>query len=143
MSGPTLFTRIIEGELPGRFVWSDDVCAAFLTIAPIQPGHVLVVPRAEVEHWLDLDADTWAHLNAVAQRIGQAIQEVWRPEKVGLMLAGLEVPHVHVHVLPIWTVEDLSFSKADPDAGPAELDANAEKIRQALRAAGAEGVADA
>lgn len=142
MSGPTLFTRIIDGELPGRFVWKDDVCAAFLTIAPIQPGHVLVVPRAEVEHWLDLDVDTWAHLNAVARRIGQAIQEVWRPEKVGLMLAGLEVPHVHVHVLPIWSVADLSFSKADPNPDPAELDANAEKIRQALRAAGADGVSD-
>lgn len=142
MSGPTLFTRIIQGELPGRFVWSDDVCVAFLTIAPIQPGHVLVVPRAEVEHWLDLDPGTWAHLNAVAQRIGQAIQQVWRPEKVGLMLAGLEVPHVHVHVLPIWSVEDLSFDKADANADPAALDANAEKIRQALRAAGAEGVSD-
>lgn len=135
----SLFSRIIAGELPARFVWQDDVCVAFLTIAPIQPGHTLVVPRQEVEHWVDLDARTWAHLNAVAQRIGQAIAQVWQPEKVGLMLAGLEVPHVHVHVLPIWSVEDLSFDKADPTVDGAELDANAEKIREALRAAGAQG----
>lgn len=139
----SLFTRIIQGELPARFVWKDDVCVAFLTIAPIQPGHTLVVPRAEVEHWVDLDEATWAHLNAVSQRIGQAIQQVWQPEKVGLMLAGLEVPHVHVHLLPIWSVEDLSFAKADTDADPAELDGNAEKIRGALRAAGAAHVAEA
>lgn len=139
----SLFTRIIQGELPARFVWQDDVCVAFLTIAPIQPGHTLVVPRQEVEHWVDLDAGTWGHLNAVAQRIGQAIEQVWQPEKVGLMLAGLEVPHVHVHLLPIWSVEDLSFDKADPSVDGAELDANAERIRQALRAAGAEGVSDA
>lgn len=136
----SLFTRIIQGELPARFVWQDEVCVAFLTIAPIQPGHTLVVPRQEVEHWVDLDSPTWAHLNAVAQRIGQAIEQVWQPEKVGLMVAGLEVPHVHVHVLPIWSVEDLSFDKADPSVEAAELDANAERIRDALRAAGAEGV---
>lgn len=140
MSSPTLFTRIINRELPGRFVWEDDVCVAFLTIAPIQPGHTLVVPRAEVEHWLDLDERTWAHLNRVSRIVGRAIQEVWRPEKVGVMLAGLEVPHVHVHLLPIWSVEDLSLARAEPNADPAELDADADRIRQALRDAGAEGV---
>jgi histidine triad (HIT) family protein len=132
VSGPSVFTRIIQGELPGRFVWQDDVCVAFLSIAPIQPGHTLVVPRQEVAHWLDLDAATWSHLNAVSRDIGAAIQQVWQPEKVGLMLAGLEVPHVHIHLLPIWSVEDLSFSKADPDPDPAGLDANAERLRAAL-----------
>jgi len=140
MSEPTLFTRIINGEIPGRFVWSDDVCVAFLTIAPIQEGHTLVVPRQEVAHWLDLDEATWLHVNRVAKTIGEAIQRVWRPEKVGLMLAGLEVPHVHVHVLPIWSVDDLAFSNARPDTPAAELDANADSIRQALRASGAPGV---
>lgn len=132
MSGPSVFTRIIQGELPGRFVWQDDVCVAFLSIAPIQPGHTLVVPRQEVAHWLDLDAGTWAHLNAVSRDIGAAIQRAWQPEKVGLMVAGLEVPHVHIHLLPIWSVDDLSFSKADPNADPAGLDANAERLREAL-----------
>lgn len=131
MSG-SIFTRIIDGELPGRFVWQDDVCVAFLSIAPIQPGHTLVVPRQEVAHWLDLDAGTWAHLNAVSRDIGAAIQRVWQPEKVGLMLAGLEVPHVHIHLLPIWSVDDLSFSNANPGADPAELDANADRLRAAL-----------
>jgi len=131
MSG-SIFTRIIDGELPARFVWQDDVCVAFLSIAPIQPGHTLVVPRQEVAHWLDLDAGTWAHLNAVSRDIGSAIQRVWQPEKVGLMLAGLEVPHVHVHLLPIWSVDDLSFSNANSDADPGELDANADRLRAAL-----------
>lgn len=139
---PSVFTRIINGELPGRFVWSDDMCVAFLSIAPIQAGHTLVVPRDEVAHWVDLPAETWQHLNQVAHTIGTAIQRVWQPEKVGLMLAGLEVPHTHIHLLPIWSVEDLSFALADPEADPAELDDNAERIRQALRAAGAHGVTD-
>lgn len=131
MSG-SIFTRIIDGALPARFVWQDDVCVAFLSIAPIQPGHTLVVPRQEVAHWLDLDAGTWAHLNAVSRDIGAAIQRVWQPEKVGLMLAGLEVPHVHIHLLPIWSVDDLSFSNANPNADAAELDANADRLRAAF-----------
>lgn len=139
---PSIFTRIIEGELPARFVWRDERCVAFLSIAPIRPGHTLVVPRAEVEHWIDLDAATWAHLAEVSRQVGAAIQRVWEPEKVGVMLAGLEVPHVHVHLLPIWSVDDLSFSKADPDAPAEELDANAERIRSALRELGAAHVAD-
>jgi len=140
---PSVFTRIINGELPGRFVWSDDTCVAFLSIAPIQAGHTLVVPRDEVAHWVDLPGETWLHLNQVAHTIGTAIQRVWEPEKVGLMLAGLEVPHTHIHLLPIWSVEDLSFALANPEADPAELDDHAERIRQALREAGANGVASA
>ena len=133
----TIFTRIIDGELPGRFVWRDEVCAAFLSINPLRPGHVLVVPRAEVEHWIDLDAATWEHLTEVSRTIGAALQAAYRPVKVGLMLAGLEVPHVHVHLVPITGVDDLDFANADQDPDPADLDAAAEKIRTALRDAGA------
>ena len=133
----TIFTRIIDGDLPGRFVWRDETCAAFLSINPLRPGHVLVVPRAEVEHWIDLDETTWAHLTAVSRAIGAALQVAYRPVKVGLMLAGLEVPHVHVHLVPIEGVHDLDFANADPDPDPAELDAAAETIRAALRDAGA------
>ena len=68
----TIFTRIIDGELPGRFVWRDDVCVAFLSINPLRQGHTLVVPRAEVDHWVDLDPATTAHLMLVSQRIAQA-----------------------------------------------------------------------
>lgn len=139
----TVFTRIIDGELPGRFVWRDDQCVAFLSINPLRPGHVLVVPRAEVDHWLDLEPPLLDHLMAVSQKIGQALQAAYNPIKVGLMLAGLEVPHVHIHLAPIDGLNDLDFSNADPDPDPAELDAAAEKIRGALRDTGhGEFVAD-
>lgn len=126
---PTLFTRILNGELPGRFVYRDDQCAAFLTIAPLKPGHTLVTPIAEVDHWLDLDADLAAPLMATAQRVGQAIERTWKPEKVGLIIAGLEVPHVHLHVVPIWSIGDMDFAKQDPNPDPAELDEAMHKLR--------------
>lgn len=132
----TLFTRIIEGEIPGRFVWRDDRAVAFLTIAPITTGHTLVVPVAEVDHWLDLDADLASHLTLVAQAVGRAQQATFDPVRVGLMVAGLEVPHCHLHVLPIGSEGDLSFSKADHSPDPAVLDDAAERLRDALRAAG-------
>src|SRR5215210_911941 len=105
----TVFTQIIEGELPARFVYKDERCVAFMSINPIRMGHVLVVPRVEVEHWLDLDPDLMTHLMQVSRSIGNAIQRAYDPSKVGLMLAGLEVPHVHIHLLPINRLEDMSF----------------------------------
>ncbi len=133
---PTLFTRIIDGEIPGRFVWRDDRCVAFLTIAPLHHGHVLVVPVVEVDHWLDLAPDLVAHLFAVAQEIGRSQMAAFSPARVGLIVAGLEVPHTHVHVVPIDSEAELDFANADPDASPASLDAAAEALRDALRNAG-------
>lgn len=132
----TLFTRIIEGELPGTFVWRDDRCVAFLSINPLQPGHTLVVPIAEIDHWIDADAETSAHLFQVARTIGVAQQAAFSPLKVGLMVAGLEVPHLHLHVVPIRGVHDLDFANAATSVDPADLDAAAERIRAELRAAG-------
>lgn len=139
----SLFTRIIDGELPGRFVWRDEVAVAFLTINPIQPGHALVVPRAEVDNWLDLDAETNAHVMGVAQTIGRAQRQAFGRDRVGLIIAGLEVPHVHLHTIPITSEADLSFALADPSPTAESLDAAAEAIREALRAQGATGLADA
>jgi len=133
---PTLFTKIINGELPGRFVWKDDKAVAFLTIAPIAPGHTLVVPRAEIDHWIDMPADLAQHLILVQQAVGQAIQKAFDPARVGVMVAGLEVPHVHYHLLPIHAIADLDFKKQNPNADPKEMDAAAEKIRAALRELG-------
>ena len=133
---PTIFTRIINGELPGRFVWRDPLAVAFLTINPITPGHTLVVPRAEVDHWLDLAPELAQHLMRVAQAVGQAQQRAFDPVKVGLMIAGLEVAHVHLHVLPIGTLGDLDFRKADPNPRPGDLDRAAAGIRDALRGLG-------
>ena len=132
----SLFTRIIDGEIPGRFLWRDDLCVSFLTIAPIRPGHALVVPIAEVDHWLDVEPDTAAHLMRVAQIVGQAQVVAFDAARVGLMIAGLEVPHTHLHVLPIRSEGDLDFRNADPDTPGEELDAVAEQLRSALRAAG-------
>jgi histidine triad (HIT) family protein len=132
----TLFTRIIDGGIPGRFVWSDDEAVAFLTIAPIAPGHVLVVPRVEIDHWLDLDADLAAHLMKVAQKVGEAQMAAFGPVRVGLIIAGLEVPHAHIHLVPIDTEADLSFARADHDPDPTALDEAAERLRAALRKLG-------
>ncbi len=113
---PSLFTMIINGDLPGNFVYRDDKCVAFLSIEPLSPGHTLVVPIVEVDHWIDLDTDLAAHLIAVAQRVGKAIDSVYSPRKVGMMIAGLEVPHVHLHVTQMNTVTDLDFANARPAA---------------------------
>jgi len=133
---------IINGDIPGRFVWRDDRVVAFLTIAPLRPGHTLVVPREEIEHWVDLEPDLLAHLTGVSQAIGKAIDDAFHPTKVGMMIAGLEVPHVHLHVVPIDTVHDLDFANADADPTPESLDAAATQIRASLRSLGYEQVGD-
>lgn len=137
----SIFTKIIEGELPGHFVWKDDEAVAFMSIAPLKPGHTLVVPRVEVDHWIDLDVERMQHLTGVSHVVGNAIQRAFRPVKVGTTILGLEVPHVHVHVVPIWTPFDLDFANADKDAKPEDIAAAADKIRAELRAAGRSEVA--
>lgn len=132
----SIFTRIIQGELPGRFVWRDDRAVAFLTISPIAHGHTLVVPVEEVDHWIELDADLAAHCMRVAHAVGRAQQEAFSPTRIGVMIAGLEVPHTHLHLVPIDSEADLSFSKADPSPTAGALDDAADRIRRALSAAG-------
>lgn len=129
---PTLFTRIIEGELPGRFVYRDDRCVAFLTIEPLSPGHTLVVPIEEVDHWIDLEPDLAGHLMTVAQLIGRAIDRVYQPTRVGMTIVGLEVPHVHIHVSGIDHLGDLDFSRADRSPDPNALDEAAERLRAVI-----------
>jgi histidine triad (HIT) family protein len=139
---PSVFTRIIRGELPGRFVWKDEHCVAFLTINPLRPGHVLVVPRQEVDHWVDLPPELLGHLMAAARSIGAALQRGFRPTKVGMVVVGLEVPHVHVHLVPIDAISDLNFANAEANPKPADLDRAAATIRQALRELGCAEVSD-
>ncbi|CAB4323083.1 MAG: HIT domain-containing protein [Actinobacteria bacterium] len=128
----SIFSKIINGELPGRFVYRDEICVAFLTIAPICEGHTLVVPRAEVDHWIDLDADTVAHLTTVARQIGLAQRSAFGAQRVSLIIAGLEVPHTHLHVLPIRSESDIDFGRADSSIPPDELDRVAAALRIAL-----------
>lgn len=138
----SVFTRIIEGELPAQFVWKDPWCVAFMSTAPLREGHTLVVPKKEIDHWLDLDNELAAHLIRVSKSIGKAIQSAFDPEKVGLLIAGLEVPHVHIHVSPIDDVGDLDFANADADAAADEIGAAAERIRAELRSQGTAEVSD-
>ncbi len=138
----SIFTRIIGGELPGRFVWKDARAVAFLTVNPLRPGHTLVVPRQEVDHWLDLEPALAQHLMGVSQHVGRALQQAFRPVKVGLIVAGLEVPHVHLHLVPVHGLGDFDFSRADKNPKPEALDEAAARIRAALRAQGSAEVSD-
>jgi diadenosine tetraphosphate (Ap4A) HIT family hydrolase len=129
----TLFTRIINREIPARFVYEDDVCVAFLTVAPIRQGHTLVVPRQEIDSWVDAPPELTAHLFQTAQKVARGIQKAFPCAKVGLMVAGLEVPHLHIHLTPIDAIADMDFALQNSHAAPDDLDAAAEAIRQALQ----------
>lgn len=129
----SVFTLIIRGDLPGRFVWRDDDVVAFLTIAPLQPGHTLVVPVEQVDRWTDLDAAIWARVTEVSHQVGQALDTAFGRARVGAIIAGMEVPHCHVHLIPVDDESQLSFAGADPDPDPAALDDAAQRIRAALR----------
>lgn len=132
----TVFTKIIDGELPGRFVWSDDRAVAFLSINPLAPGHVLVVPRAEVDQWVDADPALLAHLTAVSHAVGEAVRTVFAAPRVGLLVAGFEVPHLHLHVFPAADMAAFDFAKAASSVDAAEQDRHRDALREALRAAG-------
>jgi diadenosine tetraphosphate (Ap4A) HIT family hydrolase len=128
---PTLFSRIITGELPGRFIYTDDVTVAFLSIAPITAGHALVVPRAEVDQWTDAPDDLLRHLVDVAKKVGNAAKAAYGAPRAGLIIAGLEVPHLHIHVFPAWTMGTFDFRNAK-QATDIELDEAAAKLTAAL-----------
>jgi histidine triad (HIT) family protein len=133
---PSVFTMIIRGEIPGRFVWRDDEVVAFMTIGPIRPGHTLVVPIEQIDHWTDVPEPLWARICSVQQIVGSALMEAFAPVRVGSIIAGLEVPHCHVHLIPIDSEAELSFANVDPSPDPDALDDAAERIRVALRSAG-------
>ncbi len=127
----SVFTMIMEGKIPGNFVWKDDKAVAFLTIQPIRQGHVLVVPREEIDQWSDLPVDLAAHLMQVSHKIANGLKVAYPATRVGLMIAGLEVPHTHIHLVPMDSMDDLSFSFAK-NADGAVLKQTAENIRAVL-----------
>ena len=133
---PTIYTRIIDGDIPGRFLWQDDQCVGLLDIRPLSHGHTLVVPRQEIDQWTELPSDLAAHLMTVAHAIGSVQKAVLRPARVGLMIAGFEVPHVHVHVVPMNSMAALDFAQADPSPDQDALDAVRVQLADALRSAG-------
>lgn len=128
----TVFTKIISGDLPGHFVCRDEKAVAFLSINPIRPGHTLVVPVEEVSHWVDLDEETNAHLMKMAHRVAKAQMKVFSPERVGMIIAGFEVPHTHLHVVPIDSEGQLSFAHAAKTVDHEQLKKIAEELSKAL-----------
>lgn len=127
----SVFTLIMAGKIPGHFVYEDDTAIAILTIQPIREGHVLVIPRAEIDQWSDLPVATAAHLMEVSHKIANALKTIFPCTRIGLMIAGLEVPHTHIHLVPIDSMDDLNFAFAK-NADQQALQNTAEKIRAAL-----------
>ena len=134
----SVFSMIINGDLPGRFVYQDDLgdegVVAFLTIEPMTPGHTLVVPRAEVDNWQDIDPQLFHRVMDVSQRIGKAVCAAFGAERAGMINAGLEVPHLHVHVFPAYNISDFGFAHVDRNPSPESLDEAQAKIIAALSA---------
>ena len=127
----SIFTMIINGDIPGHFVYRDEECVAFLSIEPLTEGHTLIVPIDEVDHWIDLEPELATHLMKVAQQVGRAIDAVYSPRRVGLLIVGDEVPHVHIHVTPISSARDLDFANAG-SATSDELATVAARLTHAL-----------
>ncbi len=132
----TIFTRIIEGEIPGTFIWRDEQCVAFMSINPMSFGHALVVPITEVDHWVDGDPELIAHLFEVSRVISVAQRNAFTCARVGVIIAGYEVPHTHIHLVPTNEISELSFANAATHVERSELDSAAELIREELRRLG-------
>lgn len=132
----TVFSKIMAGKWKGHFVYRDKRCAAFLSINPIRPGHTLVVPVAEVSHWLDLAPEDNAHLIKVAQLVGKAQKLILKPERIGLIIAGFEVPHTHLHVIPVDSQDQLSFHLAASSVEQQDLEDMAERLAGAIETIG-------
>lgn len=128
----TIFTKIIDGDIPGTFVHRDDRCVVFMSINPMAAGHALVVPIQEIDHWIDAPPELAAHLFAVSHRVGLALQEAFDCEKVGMIIAGYEVPHAHIHLVPTNDMSELSFANAAASVDRDDLEDWAGRIRAAL-----------
>src|SRR5690348_290039 len=110
---PSIFTRIINREIPGYIVAEDEKYIAFLDINPLVVGHTLVVPKQEVDYIFDLEDKALADLNVFAKKVARAIQSVVPCKRIGVAVIGLEVPHTHIHLVPMTTVGDINFTRPD------------------------------
>jgi histidine triad (HIT) family protein len=131
----SVFSQILDGKLPGHIVWRDQHSFALMTIRPLRPGHVLVMPREEFDHWDDLPAALVGELMVASQHIAKAIKRAFPCARVGLAICGLEIPHAHIHLFPIDRLEDFNFGTGD-FASAADLAAAAACIRTELTALG-------
>jgi histidine triad (HIT) family protein len=124
----TIFTRIIKGEIPCHKVAEDERFFAFLDINPLHEGHTLVVPRSETDYVFDLDDETLSGLILFSKKVSAAIEKAIPCKRIGVAIVGLEVPHVHIHLIPMDTMEDINFKKPKLKFTPEEFKATAEKI---------------
>ena len=108
----SIFTKIINGELPCYKIHEDDLTLSFLALDQVNLGHCLVIPKAEVNHWFDVPAETYTRVGLNAQKVAQAIKKATDCPRVGTMVAGFEVPHYHMHLIPAWSIPDLDFKRA-------------------------------
>lgn len=108
----SIFTKIINGEIPSYKIAEDEKCYAFLDISPLAEGHTLVVPKQEVDYIFDLDDELLSHLHLFAKKVAKAMKEVIECEKIGMAVIGLDVRHTHIHLVPLKEVGDLNFAKS-------------------------------
>jgi histidine triad (HIT) family protein len=112
---PTIFSRIISGEIPCHKVAEDDRCLAFLDIRPVTFGHTLVIPKTEIDYIFDMDDSSLAYLHLFAKRVANVLGQEVKCLRIGVMVAGLEVPHAHIHLIPMQSIADLSFTNPRPE----------------------------
>ena len=124
----SIFTKIVMGEIPCYKVAETEDCIAFLDILPLAKGHVLVVPKEEVDYYFDLDDELFHKVNALAKRVAHAIKKVVPCDRIGVSVIGLEVPHAHVHLVPINSISDLDFTKNRVKLSEEEFKELADKI---------------
>lgn len=129
----SIFTRIINGEIPCYRVAEDERFIAFLDVRPLKPGHTLVVPKKEVDYIFDLDPETLSGLTLFAQKVAVAMKEVIECNRIGVAVLGLEVPHAHVHLVPITEESDLRFSNPRVSPSPEENERLAKAIGERVR----------
>ena len=128
----SVFTRIINREIPAHIVAESNDFLAFLDINPLIEGHTLVIPKKEVDYLFDLDDETLSGLNLFAKKVAKAIDVISDCERVGVSVVGLEVPHAHIHLIPINSVDDMNFSRMKLSPSNEELAKTAEQIKAAL-----------
>ena len=128
----SIFTKIVQGEIPSYKIAEDENYYAFLDIFPLAKGHTLVIPKKEVDYLFDLDDNTLAGLNLFAKRVAKAIDKTIECKRVGVVVLGLEVPHAHIHLIPLNSESDASFSKPKLKLSEQELKEIAEKISAAF-----------
>lgn len=127
----SIFTRIIQGEIPCHKIDEDDRFLAFLDIAPLAVGHVLVIPKEEIDYIFDMDPSLLADLHVFSQKVAQKIARAIPCKRVGVAVIGLEVPHAHVHLVPLNHVSDINFERPKMDLSQEELAITAKAIREA------------